>query len=197
MKMEKIYKTYKIIKIVLYSILILCICFFAYYIIKRLVDKDKPSKIFGRYIVEVAPGSGSMYNKSEEFKDISLSPGDLLFVKPLKKEEYKVGMTVTFYDKQNVITTHQIIRIEGDTLITKGINKDNSEDEPITYEMLIGSVISVWRGFRKKVNFFTSPIGIVIVLTMIIGVNFGLNYLDKKLKENSLKTKKQETNLNN
>ena len=195
MKAEKIYKTYKIIKIVLYSIIILCMCFFAYYIIKRLIDKDKPSKIFGRYIVEVAPGSGSMYNESEEYKDISLSPGDLLFVKPLKKEEYKVGMTVTFYDKQNVITTHQIIRIDGDTIVTKGINKDNSEDEPITYDMLIGSVTSVWRGFRTKANFFTSPIGIIIVLTALVGINFGLNYLDKKLKGNTLKDK--ETNSNN
>lgn len=190
MKKQRIYKTYKIIKIVLYSLVILCMCFFAYYIIKRLIDKDKPSKIFGNYIVEVAPGSGSMYNTSDEYKDISLSPGDLLFVTPLKKEEYEVGMTITFYDKQGIVTTHQIIRIDGDTIVTKGINKDNSEDEPITYDMIIGHVEKVWHGFRGKVNFFTTPIGIIIVIGVLVGINFGLNYLDKRLKPNDENSEK-------
>lgn len=181
--MKKIYKIFKIFEIFLYSIVILCILLFSYYMIKRLIDKDKPSKIFGHYIIEVAKGSGSMYNPSEEYAKISLSPGDLLFVKPLKNEEYELGMTITFFDKDNVITTHQIVKIEDDVIVTKGINKDNSLDDPITYDQILGCVTKVWRGFRGKVNFFTTPIGIILVIGILFGINFGLNLVDKVLKE--------------
>jgi len=184
MKLKRLYLIYKIFKIVLISLVLLCICFFSYYIIKRLIDKNKPSKIFGRYIVEVEQGSGSMYNTSEEYKDISLSPGDLLFIKPLKKSDYAVGMTITFYDADGIVTTHQIIRLNEREVVTKGINKENSEDAPISYDQIIGCVNKVWHGFRQKANFFTSIPGIILIVLILFGANFGLSALDKFFKKN-------------
>lgn len=192
MKIKYIKTIYNIFKIILYTLLILIIFLFAFYITKRLIDKDKPSKIFGVYIIEVAPKSGSMYNESEEYKDISLSPGDLLFIKPLKKEEYEIGMTVTFYDNDGVITTHQIVELNDDTLVTKGINKNNSEDEPITYDQLLGNVNHVWHDFRTSVDFATSPIGIILIVGGLVIINFGLNFIDKKIKKKVEETKKVE-----
>ena len=196
MKAKRIYKIYNVIKYSLYGIAILCMCFFGYYIARRIIDKDKPSKIFGYYIVEVAPGSGSMYNPSEEYKDISLSPGDLLFIKKIANSDYKVGMTITFYDEKGIITTHQIIKIENETIVTKGINKNNSEDEPITYQQIIGKVDKVYKNFREKANFFVSPLGIILVVVVLVAINFTLNFLDKKLKENIDKEKKESNSKN-
>ncbi len=180
--MKKIYKIIQILKIIFYALIILLIILSGYYIIKRIKDKQNPSKIFGYYIVEVAPGSGSMYNPDDEYKDITLSPGDLLFIKPLKDEEYKIGMTITFYDENKNITTHQIIRFENDLIITKGINKNNTEDKPITYQQIIGKVDHVWHSFRKTANFFISPKGIIITIFTIFAINFAFEFLDKKLK---------------
>lgn len=195
MKAKSIYKIYCVIKYSLYGIAILCMCFFCYYIARRIIDKDKPSKIFGYYIVEVAPGSGSMYNPSEEYKDISLSPGDLLFIKKIPNSEYEVGMTITFYDEKGIITTHQIIKIESDTIITKGINKNNSEDEPIKYQQIIGKVDKVFKNFREKANFFVSPLGIIIVIIILVAINFTLNFLDKRLKEQVNKEENKTENI--
>lgn len=177
------YKIFKSIKIIFYIITCLLIIIFGYYIIKRMIDQPNPTKIFGHYLVEVAPGSGSMYNTDEKYQDIMLSPGDLLFVKPLKKEEYKIGMTITFYDKDKNITTHQIIKKENNLIITKGINENNSEDEPITYQQIIGKVNKVWRNFRNQANFIASPIGIILTITILFTINFGFNLGDKYFKK--------------
>lgn len=192
MKIKYIKTIYNVYKIILYIAIITIIFLFAFYIVKRLIDKDKPSKVFGVYIIEVAPFSGSMYNESEEYKDITLSPGDLLFIKPLSKEQYELGMVVTFYDNDGVLTTHQIIEINDDTLITKGINKNNSEDEPIKYEQLIGKVNHVWHGFRTTVDFVTSPIGIILIVGGLFLINFGLNLIDKAIKKKVDETKEVE-----
>lgn len=194
MNIKWIQKIYNAFKITFYVLIILIIFIFAYYIIKRLIDKDKPSNIFGVYIVEVAPGSGSMYNTSDEYKDITLSPGDLLFIKPLDNEDYEIGMTITFYDNDDVITTHQIIEINEDTLITKGINDNNSEDEPIKYSQIIGKVNHVWRGFRSTVDYFTSPLGIIVTVGCLFGFNYLLNFIDKKIKKKVEETKDLQEN---
>lgn len=177
--MKVLFKIYQIFKIVFFTLIISLILFLSYYIIRRLIDQDKPSKIFGMYVIEVAQGSGSMYNEDPKFAGISLSPGDLLFVRSLQNSEYEVGMTISFYDKDGVLITHQIIEMNDETLITKGINKENSPDEPITYDMILGKVQNVWRGFRSKINFFISPLGIILFIIIILGINFGLNMLDK------------------
>lgn len=183
MNIKIVQKVYNIIKIIFYVIIILIIFLLSYYLIKRLIDKDKPSKIFGTYIVEVAPGSGSMYNTSEEYKDIMLSPGDLLFIKPITKEECELGMVITFYDNDGVITTHQIIELNDETLVTKGINKNNSPDEAIKYSQILGKVNNVWHGFRNIVGFVTSPIGIIVIVGGLVGINFLMNYIDKLIKK--------------
>lgn len=183
MNIKRVQQIYKVFKIIFYVAIILIILLLSYYIIKRLIDKDKPTKIFGNYIIEVAPGSGSMYNTSDEYKDITLSPGDLLFIKPITSDECQIGMVITFYDNDGVITTHQIIELYEETLVTKGINANNSADEPIEYSQILGKVNNVWHGFRGLIDFITSPIGIIIVVGGLFGINYLMNLIDKLIKK--------------
>ena len=180
-------KAFKVFEKILYGILIILILIFGYYIVQRLINKDKPTKMFGYYLYEVS--SWSMYDEDSED---SLSKGDLIFVKKLDNDEYKVGMTVTYDTGNNIPTTHKIIKIDGTTITTQGINKEGntSSDDPFDVSKIIGEVQGVWRGYRKTMDFAVSPLGIILIL----GIGFvfieGLSLINKKL--NSKVEKKEE-----
>lgn len=57
-------KILKIIEWIIVALLILFICVLGYYIISRLINKGKPTKVFGYYVFEVS--SWSMYNENSE-----------------------------------------------------------------------------------------------------------------------------------
>ncbi len=181
-------KAFKIVEIVFISILIFLIILFGYYIISRLVNKNNYSRMFGYYMFEVT--SGSMYNPEEED---SLNVGSLVFVKPNKNGEYKVGQTITFKrpdDKHPI--THKIIEVDGDMLTTKGINPSNSPDSPFNKQYVIGEVKSVWQNYAKTINFIKSPMGISVVLIVGLGLFIGIDVLHKFVKKQE---KPKEENL--
>lgn len=173
-------KLFKIFEKILYVVLVLLIIVFGYYIIQRLTNKDKPANMFGYYLYEVS--SWSMYNPDSED---TLSKGDLIFVKKLQADEYKVGMVITYDTGKGIPTTHKIIEINDNIITTQGINVEGntSSDVPFDVSQVIGQVKGVWRNYSKHIDFLTSPIGIIIVL----GIGFvfieGFSLINKKLEK--------------
>lgn len=178
---RKIFRiTESIIFFMMIGIIVLC----CIYIVKRKVDKDNPTKMFGYYTFVVI--SDSMYNP--EYKE-SISKGDLVFVKSRKSDEYQIGMVVAYQKPgDNKPTTHQIIERNGDIVITQGINTNNDPDPEFDVKYIIGEVTSVWRGYSKVINWIKSPIGIVVIALIGFIIFEGLSFIDKCL--NKLEEKK-------
>ena len=152
---------FKIIELVIIFVFVFLIVSFGAYIVQRLTKKEEPAKLFGYYLYEV--GSWSMY--SEDVAD-GLSKGDLIFVKKRKKEDYQVGMVITYQlPEQTRSTTHKIIKVEGDIITTQGISDNNtSPDTPFDKQYVIGEVKGVWRNYSGFMNFLQQPLGIITVL---------------------------------
>ena len=172
----KIVKT--LINYLLLAVLLLIIVILSYALIKKAIKQDEHYNVFGYYLFEVS--SGSMYKEGDPD---SLNVGALIFVKEKKNKDYEVGDTVTYQrDSDLYPITHRIEIIEDDLIYTKGINPNNSLDEAITQDDIIGKVRFKLQHYRLVINFFSSVEGILILI-MIVFIIFLIPFIKtKKIK---------------
>ena len=120
-KLIRNYKIKKIINIIVYILYILIIVV----TLQRIIYKD--NRYLNFYIYKVS--SGSM--------EKTLHVNDYILVK--QKKSYKVGDIITF-NKEGRTITHRIIKINNDSVITKG-DANFTEDKSINNNQIIGKVI--------------------------------------------------------
>lgn len=135
----------KVFKIILNIILISIILILSIYLILKYTNKIGIYKVM----------THSMENK--------IHAGDYLLV--IKNKEYKKGDIVT-YKKENYYITHRIIKINKNSVITKG-DANNINDAKINKSDIVGKVI-----FKHKIfNFIINNriiLGLSIILLFII-----------------------------
>ena len=89
-----------------------------------------------------------------------LNRGDLILVKGVTPEEIKVG-TVIVFRHGGGMAVHRVVRIQGQTITTKGDANPN-EDDPITYDDVVGRVPAIGGSLLKipfigRVSLITAP----------------------------------------
>ena len=99
----------------------------------------------------------------------SMSPtiekGDIVFVKIGQDAEEKDIIT---YKKDNAFITHRIIEIDGESIIAKGDN-NNTQDEAITKDAIVGKVVYIINNVEVWKNVFSDTSVLVpVVLTVIL-----------------------------
>lgn len=123
----------KIKKIFLSFVTIILVVIFGlvlYRIVAINVFKVSNPSFFGYYFYRVL--SGSM--------EPSIEIGDYVLVK--EDDDLVVGDVITYKVDNNFIT-HRIVDITSDTIVTKGDN-NNTSDDPILYNQVVGKVIYVF-----------------------------------------------------
>ena len=167
---------YKIVSFLIAGLFLIIFIFFSIYLVKRIINKDKPTTVFGIAFFEVA--SGSM--------EPEIYIGDLVVTRKIKEEDYQVGMTVTYLlpDTKTPVT-HKIVKRDGNTITTRGINEqtNNTDDEPFDVTYIIGKKIAILPKYYKFVNFIKSPIGIIAFAIGGFLVIEGYFYIDKKIEK--------------
>ena len=86
------------------------------------------------------------------------------FIVVVKRKDYSVGETVVYQDRRQLVV-HEIIRIEGDMVVTKG-KANNDEDDPIPMTAIKGEVVLSLKGVGKAVNFIKSPVVTLVILAL-------------------------------
>ncbi len=91
-------------------------------------------RLFGLQVYNISSGSmAPTYNRY-----------DLIYVKPTKGEDFKVGMPVTYVmNDELVIGTHRVIKVdlENRRLYTKGDANDGADATPVLFENIKGTPI--------------------------------------------------------
>ena len=90
----------------------------------------------------------------------TLNRGDLILVKGVTPEEIQVGTVVVFRHKGG-LAVHRVVRLKGETIITRG-DANLEEDDPITYDDIVGRVPSIGNSLVKvpligRVSLLTAP----------------------------------------
>ena len=143
----------KIIKGVIIVFTVLATSVILLFYLSGLFNENKYSQVFGYSLFEVS--SNSMHPELEK--------GDLIVVKQLDAQEYKVGMIITYQPVVgNTPVTHKIVEINGDTITTQGI-ANNDKDQPFNVDRIIGKVVRVYKGYGNFENFVRNPIGLAII----------------------------------
>lgn len=156
-------KIFKIIKNVIVNIIIVLLSIIAIIVIwssiQINIQKKEYVNIFGYTLFKTE--TGSMYD--------TIEIGDIVIVKI--GEEIKEKDIIT-YKKDEAFITHRIIEINGESIIAKGDN-NNTIDEPISKDDVIGKVVFIINNVEiwKKVFSDTSviiPICTTIILFIIL-----------------------------
>lgn len=80
----------------------------------------------------------------------ALSEGDLVFIEGTEKKDLHVGDIIVFRNAVGgTFTIHRIVRLEEDTLVTKG-DANFSEDEPVPYARVVGKNPVVF-GYQARI----------------------------------------------
>ena len=169
---KKIMQVFINVLLVLVTLLIL---FLVYRIVSiKFFNKD----VTLRYtFYEIATGS----------MEPTLNVKDFIIVE--ESDKYSVGDIIT-YKEDNSYITHRIIKINGDTLITKG-DANNSEDKIISKSEVIGKVVKIIPkgGVIKEIILTPKIIFTLLVTLVLINLCFSLT---KKEDKKDIKLNKDE-----
>ena len=132
-----------------------------YYLLQIKVFGNDYGNIFGYTFFEVA--TGSMAD--------TIEIGDAVIVEITK--EVQEDDIIVYQDGENFIT-HRLIEInENGELITKG-DANNTEDDPISKEQVLGKVIKIIPNLGIIKNAILSPkvLILITILIILLGISF-------------------------
>ncbi len=163
--LKYINKIFQVFIDILVFIITVLILFSLYnFISLKVLDKEY-SNILGVSIFEIV--SGSM--------EPTLNVKDLIIVK--KVDNIKKDDIITYIDNKDFIT-HRVIKIEENTLITKG-DSNNSNDVKIDKDKVIGKVIfRIPKGGLVR-EIFTTPKVIISVVVTLVLISLSVSYIPK------------------
>ena len=140
-------KVLNVIKNIILDVLIVLMIIVIVFI---YINRNAPVSVFGYYFFNVKTGS----------MQPTLSVGDNIIVK--KEKEYKVGDVVT-YKKDDIYVTHRIVKIDGNSVTTKG-DANTTDDAPFDMDNILGKYVykSSWLNFIIN-NKFLICLGIVLL----------------------------------
>lgn len=168
------------IRIFLYLVISLAIGIAIYLFNAKVILGNAMPTPFGYGIGVVV--SGSM--------EPELSIDDVIIVR--KTDDYIVG-DVVVYQHRNVLVVHEIISVEKEYVVTKGIAND-IDDGPIKISEIKGEVIKVYEGAGSTINFLQSPSGAILIISLALLLLILSCQSEKKEEQKEINKLKEEIN---
>lgn len=155
------------LKNVIIIVLILTLIKVSYF---KFILKENPVKLFGFAFLIV--GTGSM--------EPEIQAGELIIIK--EKKNYEKEDIVTYLDKDGFLTTHRIVEINNEYLITKGDNNDLN-DEKINFQNIKGKVVFHSKILGIFVYYYLKPIVFLYVMYWIFSNIYEGFFVKENLNE--------------
>ena len=173
MKIRKIISRTLTVLLIIFTVLVMSLAAYNFISVK-ILNKDYPN-IFGYTFFEIVSGSMSP----------TIEKGDMIIVKI--DNDYKVGDIVSFKEEDSIIT-HRIVEKGDNYYVTKG-DANNTVDNPIKKEQIIGRTVKIVSRAFILAKVFTTPKVLVmclITITMMCwcGASFKNEVKKEKIKSN-------------
>lgn len=164
-------------------------------VIKGNVSPDRPPSVLG--VTPMVVLSGSMSGNAPDH----IEEGDLIFAKPVKAEDLKVGDIISYMEGKTVVT-HRIIGIhvgeDGKLLFdTKGDANNTADTDPVHQDNLVG----IYTGRIPKVGdlaiFMQTPLGMILFIgvPLVAFVGYDMIRRQKHAAKDQAKTAELEAEL--
>ncbi len=160
--------TVKTILNIIYAILAIIVILLVYNIIQVSILNKPYMNIFGYSFFQVKTGSMSG----------TIETGDIIVVKLTKEVQPNDIIT---YQKDKMLVTHRIIEKSETEIITKG-DANNTQDEPITSDDVIGKVIYTLKNVEIWKQVFKTPeVYILVIITLsLFGITISIKEKNKE-----------------
>lgn len=152
---------------ILIVIVVIVVLIVLFGVVQTKILKTEYSNYFGYSIFQVATGSMS---PAIETKDIIL----VHILNETQKEELKEGDIIVFKQDSGIIT-HRITKISEDKITTKG-DANNTEDNPIQKEDIIGKVVKIIPQIGVWEKVISAPQVYISILITIVLWGITLSY---------------------
>lgn len=146
--------------------------------VKRATGDEQMPLVFGYGTAIVLTGS----------MEPEISAGDLVVIK--EKDSYEEGDVIT-YEGRTTPVTHRIIEIsrdgDGNALYLTQGDANNTDDGYIPNERVVGKVVLTVPSVGALQQFFTTPIGFLVITLIVGALLFMPELLGKKRNDGSEK----------
>ena len=140
-----------------------------------------------------APGGFRVYTVQSGSMEPAVRAGGIVVVKSVNT--YQAGDVITFYPDANNTktppTTHRIVEVHDNELLTKGDANEDNDREAITKSQVLGKVFITFPYLGYVINFSRTQMGfiVLIVIPAVLIVYSELGNIKKEIL--GLKNKKQ------
>lgn len=179
---DKIKKILKIIVNILTFIIFAILIIVIIAKVKMMVTNNDYFDVFGYSVFEVTTGS----------MEPTIKQNDIIVVKT--QSDYKIDDIIT-YKNNNAYVTHRIISENGTIYVTKG-DANNTSDEAITKDTILGKVIHIYSNLGIWQKILTTPKIIVLVFITLILFDFAFSYKPNNKEKISKKINKEKNEVN-
>ncbi len=116
---------------------------------------------------------------------------DVLVFQKHRQDAYQPGDVVLYVrgvgTTDEMLISHRIVRIEGDTLVTKG-DANMSEDAPISFTQVVGRVALRIPYIGRVVRLMRTKIGLIAAVLVVSALVFLSVFLPKLRRQKTVKT---------
>lgn len=170
MKGERMKKIIKMANNIILIILIIVLLFVCY---SKYIRKKPVVKLGGYAILVVLTDS----------MEPEIQGNELILIQ--EKNEYELGDIVTYQDNDNILITHRIVEIQGDSFIAKG-DSNAGKDDAVQIERIQGKVLFHSKVLGIFILYYLKFVifSYVIVVLVIYFIKNILNRSKNEKKEN-------------
>lgn len=157
-------------------------------VIKGAVKPNEVPKVFGYApLIVISDSMDIEYGNPGAF-----NKNDLILIKETDPTTLEVGDIVTYMTKDQEVVTHRIIKhttVNGEPgYITQG-DFSPSEDDPITYDQVVGIYVTRIPKLGGVATFLQTPTGVIILIGIPVLIFLIIDFLNKS-KEKKLSDSK-------
>lgn len=175
-----------IVGIILVAIFLPIIILNVTFVIKGATNPDEVPMVFGRAPLIVVSDSMDL----ELGRPGAFNKNDLIIIKKVDVEDLKENDIISYMNEYDEIITHRIIRKEEvkgiKYFVTKG-DFSASEDDPITYDQVIGIYVNRIPKLGGVAKFLQTSIGVFVLLgtpiLIFLIIDFVIKNKEKKINE--------------
>lgn len=172
-------KIVRLVVNILTAIVLVCIIVMLYGKIEMSISNRSYSNYFGYTFFKVVTGSMGSVVKID----------DVVIVKITK--DVKENEIITYQENNNFIT-HRVTKV-GKTYITAKGDSNNTEDQPVLKENIVGRVVCILDGFGIWQRVFSNPQILISIFITLILFDVAFTYRDKKEEKKYMERKKSNS----